>query len=32
MTLNVDPGWRWPWAARLNFEFSYCDDDAIALM
>ena len=32
MTLKVEPGWRLPWAARLNFEAEYSLDDAIALM
>ena len=32
MTLNVEPGWRWPWAARLNCESPYLADEAIARM
>ena len=32
MILNAEPGCRWPWAARLNFDFAYSDEDAIARM
>ena len=28
--LNADPGWRSPWAARLNWLSSYVSDEAIA--
>jgi hypothetical protein len=30
--LNAEPGWRWPWAARLNCLPLYVELDAIALM
>src|SRR3954468_15629724 len=32
MTLKEEPGWRWPWAARLNFDLPYSCEDAIATM
>ena len=32
MTLNVEPGWRLPWAARLNFDVAYFCEDAMARM
>src|SRR5918998_3458081 len=32
MILKVEPGWRLPCAARLNFVSAYFADDAIARM
>ena len=32
MILNEEPGWRWPWAARLNFDLPYSCEEAIATM
>ena len=33
MILNAEPGWRWPWAARLNFDLRVVlTSDAIARM
>ena len=34
MILNEEPGWRWPWAARLNVDlpFSAVAEEAIATM
>src|SRR3954468_20956032 len=32
ITLNEEPGWRWPWAARLNFDLPYATEEAMATM
>src|SRR5690349_1291196 len=32
ITLNEDPGWRWPCAARLNCDLLYWPEEAIARM
>ena len=32
IVLNAEPGWRWPWAARLKRRSLYVPLDAIALI